>query len=115
MLVVTYLPERSITYNYSVAKDVACNKIKLAKEVERLVQNNEAFFQVGAQVEMHFSKDELTNTDWVAGWYAAEVQSFNYDNDEIDLIFLHDPEQVYSIPVVPNIISRKLRLKQQLF
>lgn len=50
--------------------------IKLAKEIERLVQNNEAFFQVGAQVEMHCLKDELTNTDWVAGWYAAEVQSF---------------------------------------
>ena len=63
---------------------------------------------------MHCSKDELGRTDWVTGWYAAEIQSVDYDNDEIDLMFLHDPEQVYSIPVVPNIISKKLRLKKQL-
>ena len=44
-------------------------------------------------MEMHCSKDELGRTDWVAGWYAAEIQSVDYDNNEIDLIFLHDPTQ----------------------
>ena len=80
-----------------------------------MVQNTEAFFQVGAQVEMHCSKDELGRTDWVTEWYAAEIQSVDHDNDETDLIFLHDAEQVYSITVVPNIISKKLCLKKQLF
>lgn len=47
------------------------------------------------------------------GWHTAEVQSADTDEDEIDLVFLEQPRTVYTIPVLPNLISGKLRLKQQ--
>ena len=46
------------------------------------------------------------------GWYEAEVQSFDYDDNEIKLIFLDEPGHVYSIPVLPSLISGTLRLKK---
>ena len=49
------------------------------------------------------------------GWYEAEVQSFDYDDDEIELIFSDEPGYVYSIPVLPSLISGTLRLKRKLF
>ena len=49
------------------------------------------------------------------GWYEAEVQSFDYDDDEIELIFSDEPGYVYSIPALPSLISGTLRLKKQLF
>ena len=107
--------EKGIRYKYCIAKDLALNKIKLAKGMERLLQNNEAFFQIGSEVKVYLSKDDITTNNMVEGWYAAGVQSIDYDNDEIDLIFSDNPDQVYTIPVVPNIISKKLRFKQQLF
>ena len=34
------------------------------------------------------------------------------DDDEIDISFLEEPGYGYSIPVLPNLIGSKLRLKQ---
>ena len=49
------------------------------------------------------------------GWYVAEVQAVDYDEDEIDLLFLDEPECVYKVPLLPSLTSGSLRLKQQLF
>lgn len=49
------------------------------------------------------------------GWYEAEVQSFDSDNDEIAILYAEEPEFVYRMPVVPSIVSGTLQLKQSLF
>lgn len=46
------------------------------------------------------------------GWYTAEVQSIDFDDDEVDLVFLEEPECVYTIPILPNLVSGNLRLKK---
>ena len=46
------------------------------------------------------------------GWYTAEVQSFNYDDDEVQLVFEEEPESIYSFPVLLNLVKGRLRLKQ---
>lgn len=51
----------------------------------------------------------------MSGWYKAEVQSFDYDDDEVELVYAEEPECVYRIPVLPSIVSGTLRLKQSLF
>ncbi len=56
----------------------------------------------------------LHNISYV-GWHEAEVQSYDRDNDEVDVVFLKNPDWTYTIDVLPKLISGKLRLKQQLF
>ena len=73
----------------------------------------EEFYEIGGMVEIWWSQDELSDTDW-KGWYAAEVQSVDRDDDEIDVVFSKNPDSVYPIPVIPNLISGKLRLKKTL-
>ena len=74
----------------------------------------EEFYEIGVMVEIRWSQDELSDTDWKEGWYAAEVQSVDRDDDEIDVVFSKNPDSVYTISVIPNLISGKLRLKKTL-
>ena len=46
------------------------------------------------------------------GWYEAEVQSCDRDDDEVDLVFVEEPGFVYKIPVLPNLVTDKLRIKK---
>ena len=46
------------------------------------------------------------------GCYEAEVQSSDYDDDEVDLVFLEEPGHVYKIPVFPTLVLGKRRLKK---
>ena len=46
------------------------------------------------------------------GWYEAEVQSCDRGDDEVDLVFVEEPGFVYKIPVLPNLVSGKLRIKK---
>jgi hypothetical protein len=49
------------------------------------------------------------------GWHTAEVQSFDRDDDEVDIVLTKRPEWTYTIAVLPNIPSDQLCLKQKLF
>ena len=48
-----------------------------------------------------------------SGWYEAEVQSCDRDDDEVDLVFVEEPGFVYKIPIIPNLVSGKLRIKER--
>lgn len=54
----------------------------------------------------------LLNLDFFLGWYEAEVQSCDLNNDEVDLVFIEGPGCVCKIPVIPNLVSRKLSIKR---
>ena len=43
------------------------------------------------------------------------MQSFDEDDDEIEVVFTDEPGYVYHIPVLPSLISGTLCLKKQLF
>ncbi|CAB4038821.1 Hypothetical predicted protein [Paramuricea clavata] len=107
--------EANVIYTYKVDEDVKANKIRLAQSTKRSIQNYEEVCQVGVVVEVMLEEDELEDTDWTSGWYTAEVQAVDYDDDEVDLFFLDKPDFVYNIPVLPNLITGKLRLKEKLF
>ena len=51
----------------------------------------------------------------ILGWHDAEVQLFDRDDDEIDVVHSKHPQWTYTIPVLPRIISGLLRMKQKLF
>ena len=39
--------------------------------------------EIGARIQVRWSGDELKGTGWKSGWYAAEVQGFDPDEDTI--------------------------------
>ena len=49
------------------------------------------------------------------GWYTAEIQSVDHEDDEVDVVYLEEPACVYTIPVLPNLASGRLRIKEPLF
>ena len=51
----------------------------------------------------------------MSGWYEAEVQSFDCDDDQVEIVYADEPECVYRIPVLPGIVSGTLRLKKAFF
>ena len=59
--------EEGVTYKYSVAEDVKGNRIKLAQTTKRKIKDYEEICEIGAVVEMKWSKDELSDTNWPAG------------------------------------------------
>ena len=109
MIEVEFDTEKGITYKYVVAEEVEKNKLKLAKGIRRKMIEYEEFYEIGVMVEILWSQDELSDTDWKEGWYAAEVQSVDQDDDEIDVVFSKNPDSMYTISVIPNVISGKLK------
>ncbi len=41
-----------------------------------------------------------------------EVQSYDRNNDEVNIVFLKTPDWMYTIDVLPKLVSGKLGLKQ---
>ena len=56
---VEFQTERGVTYKYEVEKEVARNKIKLAKDSLRCISEYEEYYEIGAQVEIYWSEGEL--------------------------------------------------------
>ena len=48
----------------------------------------------------------------MSGWYEAEVQSFDYHDKEIELVYADEPGCVYRMALRPSIVSGHLHLKE---
>ena len=59
--------EKGVTYKYSVGKAVKGNRMKLAKDTRRRINDYGEICQIGATVEINWLEDELSDTDWPAG------------------------------------------------
>ena len=59
--------EKGVMYKYCVSKEIKENRLKLAKEMERKVASYQEIMQIGAVVEVKWTKDKLSNTNWSAG------------------------------------------------
>lgn len=67
--------EEGAFYNnyYSLQKNVAAGKVKLARSIERTLNSYEERCMIGSIVEVKWKEDDLKGTEWSAGWYEAEV------------------------------------------
>ena len=59
--------EKGVMYKYCVSKEIKENRLNLAKEMERKVASYQEIMQIGAVVEVKWTKDKLSNTNWSAG------------------------------------------------
>ena len=59
--------EVGVTYKYCIEKEATAGKAKLALSTEKKLGSYEEICQIGAIVEVKWTKDELANTEWPAG------------------------------------------------
>jgi hypothetical protein len=73
--------EEGEMYSYCVEEEVKANRLKLAKDSQRKVDDYENFFQIGAIVEVRWSKEEAVDTNLLPGklnkYYPKYTHFFN--------------------------------------
>lgn len=57
-------------------EEVTAGRIKLAKETERSLIPYEQIIEIGATVEVKWTKEELANTTWTAGKQVKQFHEF---------------------------------------
>ncbi len=70
------------------------------------------FFEVRACVKVRWTKEEIGNSGWRSGWYVAEVQKANPMLDQIEVVYISEPESVYKIDVTCMLAKGKLQLSR---
>ena len=73
---------------------------------------SEDFFEVGARVKVRWTKEEIGDSGWRCGWYVAEVQKANSMLDQIEVVYISEPESVYKIDVTSMLAKGKLQLSR---
>ena len=56
-----------VTNKYCVEKEARAGKVKLALSTEKKLCSYEEICQIGAVVEVKWTKDDLADTEWPAG------------------------------------------------
>lgn len=64
---------------------------------------------VGSQVEVYWSEDELSGTNWESGWYRGEVQSYDEDEDIIYVMYEKEKTELYSIYLMSGLLEGIIR------
>ncbi len=59
--------------------------------------NYEDYFEVGSNLKIRWTSEELGDSGWKPGWYSAEVQSSKIKNDEITVVYVSEPDCVYTV------------------
>lgn len=77
---------------------------------EREIDEYHRYFEVGTHVKIRWSRDEIGDTGWKAGWYNAEVQESDLTLDEITVVYVSEPESIYKVEVTPLLAHGKLKL-----
>ena len=72
--------------------------------------NYEDYFEVGSNVKIRWTSEEIGDSGWKPGWYSADVQSSTIENDEISVVYVSEPDCVYSVEVTPLLALGKLRM-----
>lgn len=69
----------------------------------------EEYFEVGSNLKIRGTSEEIGDSGWKPGWYSAEVQSSTIENDEITVVYVSEPDCVYTVEVTPLLAQGKLR------
>ena len=70
----------------------------------------EEYFAVGAKIKLRWTKEEIGDSGWRCGWYTAQVQASNLEEDTIEVLYFSEPESVYSVCVSEYLSLGKLEL-----
>lgn len=69
----------------------------------------EDYFEVGSKVKIRWTSTEIGDSGWKPGWYVAEIQASSIDDDEVSVVYVSEPDCVYTVEVMPLLAQGKLR------
>lgn len=72
----------------------------------------EDFFEVGTHVKVRWTKEEIGDSGWRPGWYVAQVQKASSMLDQIEVVYISEPESLYKIDVTYMLAKGKLQLSR---
>ena len=70
----------------------------------------DAYFEIGTRIRVHWTKHEIGDSGWRSGWYVAEVQGSNILKDTIEVVYISEPESIYTTEVMEFSGQGKLQL-----
>lgn len=79
-MVVEFDTEVGVTYKYCIEEEARAGKVKLALSTEKKLGSYEEICQIGAVVEVKWTKDDLADTEWPAGMCVCFVPKDLYFN-----------------------------------
>lgn len=71
---------------------------------------HDAISQTRARVQVKWIGCELKHSGWKPGWYSAQVQSYNQETDEIDIVYDAENDCVYTEELTRLISNSKIKL-----
>ena len=110
-IMIEYVSEPGTRYNVKVSESVKEGTSKVLN-VHCDSDLYDEVTQIGAKISVCWSGTEVKGTGWKAGWYTAEVQEFDPDNDTTTIIYDREPNKAYKEAVTPAISKGEIRLKQ---
>ena len=87
---------------------IACRSstYQVNKEQEEVEQMKE----VGARVKVKWNKEEVGDSGWRPGWYAAVVQAYIEDSDTLVIVYPSEPNCTYSIELHKYLSEKSIKL-----
>ena len=70
----------------------------------------EQSYEIGCKVKVRWSKEEIGESGWKPGWYVAEVQQSDPDNDEIKKVFQAEQDTTYTYKVTSSLANGTLQM-----
>lgn len=112
-ITIEYISEQGESYAMSVNENAKKGSLKVLK----VTCDSDLYevTEIGARVQVRWSGDDVKGTGWKAGWYAAEVQDFDPDEDIISVVYDREPTQIYQECVTAAISKGELRLVKSVF
>ena len=103
-IAIEYCSELGNVYHMSVKGSIAEGILQVAECPSVEADLYDAYTEIGARILIKWDKDEVCESGWKPGWYAAEVQLFYPQDDKNSL------EGVYSENVTELITHWKIKL-----
>lgn len=86
-ITIEYVSEPSKRYTMKVKESVNEGLLKLLK-VNCDSDIYDEVTEIGARIQVRWAGNDVKETGWKAGWYAAEVQGFDPDEDMISIVYI---------------------------
>lgn len=109
MIEVEYVSEPGKVYWVKVEESVQEGILRLHISTCKVPDLYDQISEIGASLKIKWSKDEVKESGWKAGWYHVEVQAVDPDRDEITLIYKKEPTVIYTECVTQLISEGKVK------
>ena len=74
-----------------------------------LIKDDE-YFTVGQKIKVKWTREEIGDSGWRAGWYSAQVQEVEIEEDNIRIVYFTEPNCIYTVCVSEYLANRKLKV-----